>query len=194
LDNITDIIEGCKKREVQSQKKLYVGYYSVVKKSIRHYVKDADLVNDLTQECFLKIFDKISGYSGTGVFDGWVKRIASNIAIDYYRKNNKVENNTDFEILAESYQETEEEENIITQIGDVANIEFLQQAIDQLPFRIRMVFVLYVMENKSHDEIAVELNISILNSRKRLQTARKWLKDYLISYYKETESKNITWK
>ena len=184
MDNIADIIEGCKRRDVQSQKKLYVGYYAVVKNRIRYYIKDTDVVNDLTQECFLKVFDKIGAYSGSGVFEGWIKRMASNIAIDYYRKHNK-EDHSDIDQLSDSYHETEEEDSIITQISDVANIEFIQQAIDQLPFRLRMVFVLHVMEHKSHEEIAKELTITIPNSRKRLQTARTWLKEYLLNYYKE---------
>jgi RNA polymerase sigma factor (sigma-70 family) len=185
LDTITDIIEGCKRRDINAQKKLYLGYFSVVKHTIRYYVKDTDVINDLTQECFLKIFDKINTYSGTGAFEGWVKRMASNMALDYFRKNSKYEDHSDIDVLADSYHETEEEDSVISQIGDVTNLEMLQQAIDQLPFRIRMVFVLHVIEHKSHEDIAKELNITVPNSRKRLQTARTWLKEYLISQYKD---------
>jgi RNA polymerase sigma factor (sigma-70 family) len=188
LENITDIIEGCKKRDIQSQKKLYLYCFAAIKHRIRYYIKDADVVNDLIQECFLKLFDKISGYSGSGSFDGWVNRMASNIAIDYYRKHNKSDNNTDIDQLADSYYETEEDESIINQIADIADMEFIQDAIAQLPFRIRMVFIFHVIENKSHEEIANELHITISNSRKRLQIARTCLKEYLMNYHKEKYS------
>ncbi len=193
MDNIAEIIEGCKRRDVQSQKKLYLGYFSVVKNRIRYYIKDTEVVNDLTQECFLKIFDKIGSYTGNGVFEGWVKRMASNIAIDYYRKNSKLDDHSDVDVLSDSYHETEEEDSIINRIGDVASLELIQQAIDQLPFRIRMVFVLHILEHKSHEEIAKELNITIPNSRKRLQTARTWLKEYLMDYYK-TKVQTPVWE
>lgn len=185
MENITDIIEGCKKRDILAQKKLYLGYYSVVKNTIRYSIKDIEVVNDLTQECFLKVFDKIGSYSGTGVFEGWIKRMASNIAIDYFRKNSKYEKHDDIDLLADSYHETEEEDSLISQISDVANLEDLQRAIDQLPFRIRIVFVLHIIEHKSHEEIAKKLNITIPNSRKRLHTARIWLKEYLLNQYRD---------
>lgn len=185
METIEEIIEGCKKRDIHSQKKIYIQYFPVIKNCIRYYVKDGEQVNDLVQECFLKIFDKIKSYNGEGSFEGWMKRMASNMAIDYYRKSNKQDTHADIDTLSDSYYETEEEDDIITQLSDVADLDFIRQAIDQLPFRLRIVFVLHVMEQKSHDEIAKELLITVPNSRKRLQTARSWLKQYLMDYYKE---------
>lgn len=193
METIGEIIEGCKKRDIHAQKKLYVQFFPVVKNTMRSYIKDSDQINDLVQECFLKIFDKITGFSGEGSFEGWIKRLASNMAIDYYRKNNKLDDRTDIDLLSDSYYEKEEEDNIVGQLSDVTDLKFIRGAIDQLPFQLRIVFVLFVMEQKSHDTIAKELMISIPNSRKRLQTARTWLKQYLMDYYKETVTSSI-WK
>lgn len=191
METIEEIIEGCKKRDIHSQKKMYVQYFPLIKNCIRYYVKDSDQINDLVQECFLKIFDKIKSYNGTGSFEGWMKRMASNMAIDYYRKNKKLDDHTDLDNLSESYYETEEEDSIISQLSDIADLEFIRQAIDQLPFRIRIIFVLHVMEQKSHEEIAKELLITVPNSRKRLQTARTWLKQYLMNHYNETVQRPV---
>lgn len=193
METIEDIIEGCKKRNIHAQKKMYVQFFPVVKNRIRYYIKDGDQINDLVQECFLKIFDKIKSYNGEGSFEGWIKRMASNMAIDYYRKTNKQDEHADIDSLSDSYYETEEEDDIITQLSEVADLEFIRQAIDQLPFRLRIAFVLHVIEQKSHEQIASELLITIPNSRKRLQTARTWLKEYLMDYYKEKVQPSV-WK
>ncbi len=185
METIEEIIEGCKRRDIHAQKKMYVQFFPAVKNSIRYYIKDTDEINDLTQECFLKIFDKIKGYTGEGSFEGWVKRMASNMAIDYYRKNNKLEDHADINDLSDSiYEKEEEEEDLITQLSGVTDVAFIRQAIDRLPFQVRIVFVLFVLEQKSHESIANELAITVPNSRKRLQTARTWLKEYLIDHYK----------
>lgn len=189
LENIEQIIEGCKKKDIQAQKKVYILFYPLVKKVIRLYIKDSDLVNDLIQDCFLKAFDKIKTYSGEGTFEGWIRRMASNIAIDHYRKKNKFQTISHDETILEGYTE-EDDKTIINLISEHINLDFLEKAIEKLPDNYRLVFIMYVLEQKKHDEIATLLNITTSSSRKRLQHARAFLKGDIIAFC-QSQQKNI---
>ena len=55
----------------------------------RSYVKSEDLAQEITQDTFLKFFDSVEKLEQNPVITPWLRRIAVNTAIDYYRKNQK---------------------------------------------------------------------------------------------------------
>ena len=106
-------------------------------------------------------------YRNTGSFEGWMKRITINVALQKYRKQ------TVFEIIREEHY-TEPELEIDE---DAISVDYLLDLIHQLPDRYRQVFNLYVLDGYSHKEIASVMNISTGTSKSNLARARVILKE-----------------
>ena len=134
------------------------------------YSKNHEDAEDTLQDSFLTIFDKISMYKNVGSFEGWMKRIAINTALQKYR------NSSSQKIISEEY--IKEDDDVIDLSEDVS-IDFLLSLIQQLPDRYRLVFNLYVLDSFSHKEIADLLQISVGTSKSNLSRARHLLKTKL---------------
>ncbi|MBC7587514.1 MAG: sigma-70 family RNA polymerase sigma factor, partial [Chitinophagaceae bacterium] len=81
--NLANCVSGCR----QSQKSLY-DYYSPKMFAIcNRYTKNQMDAEDIMQDAFVKLFNNLSRFRGEGSFDGWVRRIFVNTAIEHIRKN-----------------------------------------------------------------------------------------------------------
>lgn len=174
MDNKTDIeeiIKACVNQNRQAQEILFRKYYRKMLTVCYRYTSDKDTASEIVQEGFIKIFDKLHTFDFKGSFEGWIKRIISNNAIDYIRKTKKfpdlVENETFFKNEVDDKQETEEYESELTIKADVA-----MEAITQLSPQYRTVFNMYVIEEYSHKEIAEILGISEGTSKSNLAKAK----------------------
>lgn len=136
------------------------------------YSKNYQDAEDNLQDSFLIIFAKINQFNHRGSFEGWLKRITINTAIQKYREKSPLQ------IVKEVADDAEEEEIDLEDSG--FNVDILLNCIQQLPDRYRLVFNLYVLDEYSHKEIATLLNISEGTSKSNLSRARKILKEKLI--------------
>ena len=135
------------------------------------YSKNYQDAEDTLQDSFLVIFKKIAQYKNKGSFEGWLKRITINTALQKYRKKAPLQ-------IVKELDDTKE--TIILDLDDQRlDINFLLNLIQQLPDRYRLVFNLYVLDNYSHKEIADLLEISEGTSKSNLSRARKILKKQL---------------
>ncbi len=181
---IETAISGCKVDDRKSQKLIYEKYYSRLMTICLRYSHDADDAKDVLQEGFLKIFASIKVYTDTGSFEGWMKRIIVNTAIDYYRKKkreNFISTNSDYLFdMAEdgSMKEEEEEEGFLYQIDP----KVVMAEIQELSPAYRMVFNMYVMEGYTHKQIAETLGINEGTSKSNLAKAKMNLKKKLTKY------------
>lgn len=135
------------------------------------YSRNYQDAEDTLQDSFIVIFNKIKQYKNKGSFEGWLKRITINTALQKYRTK------TCLELVNESPNQ-----EIIEEIDfedDNLDVGFLLQLIQKLPDRYRLVFNLYVLDNYAHKEIAALLNISEGTSKSNLSRARKILKNQL---------------
>lgn len=175
--SLKKLIIKCKKQDVQAQGDLYKQYSSSLFSLCLKYSKNYAEAQDNLQDSFLTIFKKIEQYNHKGSFEGWMKRIVINTALQRYRKESVLDVIKDDNIL-EIAVEIETEEDV--------SLSFLLGIIQQLPDRYRLVFNLYVLDGYSHKEIADMLNISIGTSKSNLSRARVILKEKI----EENEFKN----
>ena len=140
------------------------------------YCKNRQEAQDNLQDSFLEIFKRIKQYKGKGSFEGWMKRIVINKAIDRYKKElSKV-------TLDDKKQwegSTEIESDISIPLDDILI------CIQQLPTRYRLVFNLYVMDEYSHKEISKMLSISEGTSKSNLHRAKLILKEQIEALKKQ---------
>lgn len=178
---LKNAIEGSVKGDSRSQELIFRTYYGKMMGVTMRYAKDENLAKDLVQESFIKVFEKVRVYNHQGSFEGWIRRIVVNTAIDHFRKKKK-------ELLVldedDSYDgkyglQTEEE----VDDGFYASIkpEMVVKALSQLSPAYKLVFNMYVVEGYSHKEIAEELDINIGTSKSNLAKAKQKLKKILLN-------------
>ncbi|MCD4737616.1 MAG: sigma-70 family RNA polymerase sigma factor [Bacteroidales bacterium] len=171
-----DIVAGCIRKKRKAQKALYQKYYRVLLGICMRYCESKPEAEDVLIEGFMNIYNKISTYSGKGSFEGWMKRVMVNTAIDNYRKNLKHYYHEDIEAITNQPSGQ-------SSIPDDLAAEEILALILLLPKGYRIVFNLFAIEGYSHKEIAEELGISENTSKTQLLKARKYLQKLL----KETE-------
>ena len=150
------------------------------------YIGERDSAQEVLQVSFLKVFDKLEHFDFSGSLEGWIRRIVSNTAIDHLRKAKKnpflSDQDNDFKSMAaDPMQEQELLEH--TQL----KAEVAQKAIEKLSPAYRTVFNLYVIEERSHKEIAAILGISEGTSKSNLAKAKMNLQRILKDKYKNID-------
>ncbi|TXE13043.1 RNA polymerase sigma factor [Seonamhaeicola algicola] len=173
--SLNQLIENCKRNDTKAQGELYKLFASKLFSLCLKYSRNHAEAEDNLQDAFLTIFNKIEQYKGKGSFEGWLKRITVNTALQRYRSQ-KV-----FDIVNEN---TVEDVEVDIEESNYS-IDYLLQIIQELPDRYRLVFNLYVLDGYSHKDIAEMLKINVGTSKSNLARARQILKknieDYKIS-------------
>lgn len=167
---IKNLIKGCKKGDLKAQEELYRLFAPKLFGLSLKYSRNKQEAEDNLQEAFITIFKKIDQYKNKGSFEGWLKRITINTALQRYRKQSV------FQIIDEEAIEQPEEVELRE---DGVSLDYLLKIIQELPDQYRMVFNLYVLDDYSHKEIAELLNISVGTSKSNLSRARQQLKEKL---------------
>lgn len=125
-------------------------------------LKDANLAEDATQECFIRAYKHLNEFERRSSLYTWLYRIAHNVAIDLLKKERP-------------HGELQEE---ITG-KETLQKETLQPFVAKLPRKQRCVVELYYFEGLSQKQIAAQLQLPYGTVRSRLYYARKRLKSYL---------------
>jgi RNA polymerase sigma-70 factor (ECF subfamily) len=158
---------------------LYERYAGVMLAVCMRYSKNREEAEDLLQEGFIKVFDKISTFRGHGSLEGWIRRIMINNALNYIKSKKLMYINEDPQRWSEHLPDetrTEGEQELYTP-------EMMLKAVQELPEGYRIVFNLYVMEGFNHREIAESLGISENTSKSQLSRARRYLRNILALKY-----------
>lgn len=165
--SLDQLITNCKKNDAQAQEELYKLYASTLFSVSLKYASSYADAEDVLQDAFIVIFEKIGQYKSKGSFEGWLKRITINTALQRYRKLRPLEIINEQNIKAVDVEVNEES----------IPLDFLLRIIQELPDRYRLVFNLYVMDGFSHKEISKLLDISQGTSKSNLARARVTLKE-----------------
>lgn len=178
-DELRELIQGCARGSRKAQEGIYKRLYGTMMAVCLRYAKDHDQAHDILQEAFLKVFANIAKYNFEGSFEGWVRRIMVNTAIDAFRKKR-----TDFLLLGEE-QSIEDYKDVAEEEETEAEFEFsvsdVVEAMQELTPAYRTIFNLYLFENLTHVEIAERLGISVGTSKSNFAKAKRNLKNILLN-------------
>jgi len=169
------IIEGCKKGKSRYQEELYRLLAPRMYGLCLKYSNDKDDAKDIMQDGFIKVFQKIDQYSTKGSFEGWVRRIMINTALEKYRSQ------VSMYPLDERMPISDEGTN--STVIDELSAEELLAVIRELTPKYRMVFNLYAIEGYNHKEIGEMLGISEGTSKSNLSRARLILQEKVKELY-----------
>ena len=180
--DLKKLVEACIRGERKAQHAFFKAYYGKMMAVCLRYVKDRDSAQEIVQDGFIKVFDKLELFDFRGSIEGWMRRIFSNTAIVAIRKSKRnpflSDQDNDFKTPAENPMEEKE------------SLEFLQlkysmalDCVNKLSPAYKTVFNLYVFEEYSHKEISEILGISEGTSKSNLAKARMNLQKMLETKY-----------
>ncbi len=167
---IKELVESCKREDRVAQNKLFKSYYGLMLSVCMRYIPDIDEAKDIVQDGFVKVFQNIHGFENAGSFEGWLKRIIVNTAIDSIRKSKQ----TFVSIDAVDYDWLEADDDSEIDWNELIfrEKERVMAAIDRLPPSYKAIFCLFVIEDYSHKESAEILGISEGTCKSNLAKAR----------------------
>src|SRR5690606_10422169 len=168
--DLETIITGCCNGDRDCQKMLFDRFYGKMLGICYRYADNYEDARDITQEGFIKVFSRINDFDNRGSFEGWMRRIIVNMAIDRFRKKKhqifSIDKYEGFEL-----KEDEDDAPLESFFSNISAQTIIDE-IAKLSPAYRTVFNLYVMEDYSHQEIADELGISVGTSKSNLAKAR----------------------
>jgi len=166
LTEIKDIISGCLKGNRRDQELLYRRHAARLYAVCLQYSGNDEEARDILQEGFIKIFENLVTYKHEGSFEGWIRRIIVNTALEKYRSRHLLHRVDDIDQIPEPDADPDNEDYAGLQAVDLMTI------IRDLPPKYRMVFNLFAIEGYSHKEIGKMMNISEGTSKSNLSRAR----------------------
>jgi RNA polymerase sigma-70 factor (ECF subfamily) len=173
----SDLIQGCLAGDRRMQEELYRRFSPRMYGVCLRYAGNAEEAEDILQEGFIKIYKKLSSYRGEGSFEGWIRRIFVNTAIEHFRRK------TYQQPITEKH-ETTVEAQYLSVLDELAEKDILK-LIQELSPGYRTVFNLYVVEGYTHKEIGDMLNISEGTSKSQLSRAKLVLQDLVKKFLDE---------
>jgi len=163
------LIPSCLKGDRKSQKALYNLFAPKLFTVCLKYMKNQMDAEDVLQEGFVKLFNNLHKFKGEGSFEGWMRRIFVNTAIEHIRRR-KMESAGCLEVFENSIIDKKP-----SALDNLYNKDLLGTS-NNLSRGYRTVFHLYAIEGYSHKEIAAKLGITESTSKSQYLRAKAWLR------------------
>ena len=176
MSEIKEIINGCLAGNRRDQELLYRRYAAKLYAVCLQYSGNDEEARDILQEGFIKIFENLGSYKHEGSFEGWMRRITVNTALEKFRSRHNLYRVDDIDQINEPDAEPDNQDYAGLEANDLIEI------IRELPPKYRMVFNLFAIEGYSHKEISRMVNISEGTSKSNLSRARVILQRRVSSY------------
>ena len=168
--NQEQLIKGCLRQDRSIQKAVFDLFAGRMLGVAQRYARNHADAEDILQDAFIKIFEKIGSFKNEGSFEGWIRKIVVNTALKKYtlaRYNREVLEDT----LIVPDNEQASDPSAYTHLSE----KDIMGLINKLPDGYRVIFNLYVIEGYRHEEIAEMLGIQAGTSRSQLAKARLML-------------------
>ena len=167
-----EIVQGCLRSDPSAQKALYGRFARKMMSICMRYANDREQAQDMLQDGFVKVFQKIGMYRNEGPLGGWIARTMVNTALDHLRRNKPYDHSVDLTDAEHLHQED------ATVLSTMTTDEIMA-LIQALPPGYRTVFNLFAIEGFPHKEIADMLGISENTSKSQFMKARAYLRRLL---------------
>ena len=169
-----------KTKDQRTMSLLYNNFREIVYKTIYQLTKSTELTEDLTNDTFIKIYENIEKYRTDTSFISWVKVMATNLTIDYFRKpdtKNTINSLDDDTTNIVTTDFTDPEKGIIYN----EELENLKANLSKLTPGHAKVLDLYYFKKMSYAEISAELNQPIGTIKGTLHKAKYKLKNLTLN-------------
>ncbi|WP_417886204.1 RNA polymerase sigma factor [Zunongwangia sp.] len=178
INNINDLIEGCRKGNQRAQREIYNRYYKAMYNTAVRIVNHSAEAEDIMQESFLRAFEKIDQYKAEATFGAWLKRIVVNNSINAQQKRTKHE-----EVSYKDYlkNEVSENEGITSENTQNKKVKLVLKTLQELKESYRICLTLHLIEGYDYEEIGEILNMSYANCRTTISRAKESLRKKMMN-------------
>jgi RNA polymerase sigma-70 factor (ECF subfamily) len=159
--------------DVDAFERLYRAHVARVH-SLARRMAGAHQADELTQDVFVRAWQKLSTFRGESAFSTWLHRLAVNVIIERFRSQA-----TERSRFVDARDDEDAEPVVPVPAPAHTDRLALEAAIAALPDGARRIFVLHDVEGYKHDEIAQLLNIAAGTSKAQLHRARTLLRRHL---------------
>ncbi|GAA5132441.1 RNA polymerase sigma factor [Thalassotalea piscium] len=163
------LISAVQQGDQQAFHQLYLRYYKRMYALCWRMLADKDSAEDVCQEIFVQLWQKIYLFKGESKFSTWLHSVATNIVLGHLRKQKNWLQKV-FSIEDKGIEDTTVE---------MAELPELDKKIMRLPERARLVFVLFAIEGYRHEEIAGMLGMAVGSSKSQYHRARSLLRQWV---------------
>lgn len=178
----SELVDGCMAGDRRAQQRVHEQFYGKMMAVCMRYTKNTDQAKDILQDGFIKVFRSMESFNRAGSFEGWIRRIIVNTAIDHFRRSKHSYLLLGEERSIEDFKDQDEEDTLADESGeDLPDLKPADviNAMQKLTPAYRTVFNLYVFEEMTHKEIADALGINVGTSKSNLAKAKHNLKKLL---------------
>jgi RNA polymerase sigma-70 factor (ECF subfamily) len=158
--------------DAAAERQLYDTHVDRVFRLAYRMTGDATQAEDLTQDIFIRAFDRLADFRGDAPFGGWLHRVATSVILTGLRKRKRLQ---DVESLRDDLEWTAGP----APTGDPDLKRNIDRAVGGLDENHRLVFVMHDMEGFTHQEIAAAMDAPVGTIKARLSRARQKLRDAL---------------
>lgn len=173
--DINILLAQCKQNNQKAMLTVYNMYYRAMFNTSFRIVNNHEWAEDIMQESFLSVFEKLDSFSGNVAFGAWLKRIVINKSITELHKTNKHK----IDSLSDNFDTSEEIENSEIDFTN-KKVELILSKMNELKSNYKIILTLFYIEGYDTEEISEVLKITENNCRTMLSRAKESLKNKLI--------------
>ena len=179
-DQYTDrtLFKRVSESDEQAFNMIFDRYWAQIYGTTLHLTKKAEEAKDLSQDIFIKLWENRSRLKEIDNPSSYLYTISRNLVIDHLRKNVFNPSNTDF--LLNYLQSAATTPQEMAEYRELHNL--LDNAVEALPGKIKEVFVLSRYKGLTHEQIAIELGISVVSSKTYIVRALQMIRKFMYSH------------
>lgn len=171
-DDDSCLVQRAQSKDVEAFQQLFKRHERRVFGLVYRLCHDGSQAEDLTQEVFVQVWQKLGSFRGESKFTTWLHSVATRTAITELRKNQRWYRRLFF---ADDAMKSGAEP-VHEQPADLGELDRL---VAKLPEQTRWVFVLHGLEGLRHEEVAQQLGIAVGTSKAQFHRARKMLEEWI---------------
>ncbi|MEO8269891.1 MAG: RNA polymerase sigma factor [Aureliella sp.] len=165
-----NIVKRASAGERAAQRELYEQFRDRTYRLVRRIVGDSD-ADDVTQDCFLKVFAKLQSFRFESQFSTWLHRLVVNEALQHVRSRSRRREN--------GHLMRDEDMGRVDGTATIENTELLEAALSRIEPELRIVFELKEVDELPYSQISEIVGIPEGTVGSRLNRARTELRDHL---------------
>ncbi|MFQ5746126.1 MAG: RNA polymerase sigma factor [Gemmatimonadota bacterium] len=176
-----ELVARARAGDRRAMAELYTAHAARVYSVVRRMVGDDAVADDVSQDAWVRAFEKLHLFRGDAAFGTWLHRLSVNVALNRLRRHGR---------RAEVERTVEPPPPLADADDRFINQRLIGQALDQLSSGYREVLVLHDVEGLTHEEIGQRLGIAPGTSKSQLHKARARMREMLAPSYGESEAGN----
>jgi len=183
FENEDSLLTKAKQGDIESFEKLTCSYYTKVFNICYRMLNNTEDANEQAQETFIKAFRYIKDFKGNCSFYTWLYRIATNVCLDYLRKN---KSKKDISLEQNTFEDISLKDRLVSDICGPEKVaemnaqkEAIRQALSKMNEKNRIVIILRDFKGLSYEEVSEIINVPVGTVKSRISRARSELRNLL---------------